>query len=76
MFNLLAVMALPGLIQPSHLEPVVLFRDYIVMLALTILLFIMAFGFKGPGRVTRIEGGILLAIFTAYMTWLGVSSLS
>jgi len=76
MFNLLAVMALPGLIHPSNLDSVVLFRDYPVMVALTLLLFIMAYGFTGPGRVNRVEGGVLLAIFTAYMTWIGISSLS
>lgn len=76
MFNLLAVMAFPGLIRPSSLESVVLYRDYPVMLALTIILFIVAYGFRGPGRVNRLEGGVLLAIFTAYMTWIGISSLS
>ena len=76
MFNLLAVMALPGLIAPTSLEPVVLYRDYLVMLALTIALFIMAYGFRAPGRVNRFEGSLLLASFAAYMTWIGVTSLS
>lgn len=76
MFNLLAVMALPGLIAPTSLEPVVLYRDYLVMLALTITLFIMAYGFRAPGRVNRFEGSLLLASFAAYMTWIGVTSLS
>jgi len=75
MFNLLAVMALPGLIRPSKLEPVVFYRDYPVVLAFTIVLFIVAYGFRGPGRITRYEGGLLLAGFTAYMTWIGISTL-
>lgn len=75
MFNLLAVMALPGLIHPSELAPEVLHRDYPVVLALTIALFIMAYGFRGPGRVNRIEGGLLLAAFAAYMTWIGITTL-
>ena len=75
MFNLLAVMALPGLIRPSSLEPVVLYRDYPVVLALTIALFLMAYGFRGPGRINRFEGGLLLASFAAYMTWIGITSL-
>lgn len=74
MFNLLSVLAMPGLIKPSNLEPAVLERDFPVMLAFTIALFIMAYGFKGPGQVSRIEGGVLLAGFAAYMTWLGISS--
>lgn len=74
MFNLLAVMALPGLIRPFELDPVVLHRDYPVMLAFTIALFFMAYGFRGPGSINRYEGGVLLAGFTAYMTWLGIST--
>jgi cation:H+ antiporter len=70
MFNLLAVLGLPGLIAPSVLEPAVLQRDFPVVLALTIALFLMAYGFKGPGRINRLEGGLLLASFVAYMGWL------
>jgi cation:H+ antiporter len=76
MFNLLAVLALPGLIQPSVLDPAVMQRDYPIVVALTLALFIMAYGFKGRGRVSRLEGGILLACFAAYMTWLGLTGLS
>jgi cation:H+ antiporter len=76
MFNLLAVLALPGLIQPSVLDPAVMQRDYPIVVALTFVLFIMAYGFKGRGRVNRVEGGILLACFAAYMTWLGLTGLS
>ncbi len=76
MFNLLAVLALPGLIQPSVLDPAVMQRDYPIVVALTLALFIMAYGFKGRGRVNRLEGGILLACFAAYMTWLGLTGLS
>ncbi len=76
MFNLLAVLALPGLIQPSVLDSAVMQRDYPVVLALTLALFVMAYGFKGRGRVNRLEGGILLACFAVYMTWLGLTGLS
>jgi cation:H+ antiporter len=76
MFNLLAVLALPGLIAPSLLEPAVLQRDFPVVVALTLILFLMAYGFRGPGRINRLEGGLLLLGFAAYMTWLGVSGLA
>jgi cation:H+ antiporter len=76
MFNLLAVLALPGLIQPSMLDPAVMQRDYLIVVALTLALFIMAYGFKGRGRVNRLEGGVLLACFASYMTWLGLTGLS
>jgi len=76
MFNLLAVLALPGLIAPSVLEPAVLQRDFPVVVALTLVLFLMAYGFRGPGRINRLEGGLLLAGFAAYMTWLGLTGLT
>lgn len=76
MFNLLAVLALPGLIAPSVLEPAVLLRDFPVVLALTVALFIMAYGFTGPGRINRVEGGLLLTSFVAYMSWLGLTGLA
>jgi len=75
MFNLLAVLALPGLIAPSILEPAVLQRDFPVVAGLTLVLFLMAYGFRGPGRINRLEGGLLLACFVGYMTWLGMTGL-
>ncbi|HEC18936.1 MAG TPA: calcium/sodium antiporter [Gammaproteobacteria bacterium] len=75
MFNLLAVLGLPGLIAPSVLEPAVMQRDFPVVIALTLLLFLMAYGFRGHGRINRFEGGILLACFAGYMSWLGLTSL-
>jgi len=38
LFNLLAVMSLPGIIDPQTLEPMILTRDYAVMTFLTIVL--------------------------------------
>lgn len=76
MFNLLAVLALPGLIHPSVLEPAVLQRDFPIVIALTVALFLMAYGFKGVGRINRFEGGLLLTSFVAYMAWLGLTGLS
>ena len=76
MFNLLAVLALPGLIHPGILEHAVLQRDYPAVVTFTIALFIIAYGFKGPGRINRLEGAMLLSGFAAYMTWLGLTGLS
>jgi len=49
------------------LDEHVLSRDYSVMLGLSIILFIFAYGFKGRGRINRIEGGILFACYIGYM---------
>lgn len=76
MFNLLAVLALPGLILPSTLDAALMQRDFPIMIGLTIALFAMAYGFRGPGRINRIEGALLLTAFIAYMAWLGRTSLA
>lgn len=73
LFNTLGVLGLPGLIHPAALEGDVLGRDLPVMLALTALLFLMAFGFRGPGRINRWEGSFLLACFAAYQGYIYVS---
>ncbi len=66
MFNTLGVLAIPGLISPSTLAEGVLERDLPIVLILTIMLFIMAYGFRGEGRINRIEGAVLLSAFIAY----------
>ncbi|GMR20377.1 MAG: calcium/sodium antiporter [Gammaproteobacteria bacterium] len=75
MYNLLAVMSLPGLIAPSTLPASLLSRDYSVMLLFTIILFVMAYGFKGSGRLNRIEGLGLLCLFLAYEYWIFLSAM-
>lgn len=76
MFNLLAVLGLPGVIHPGPLQHEVMSRDFPVMIGLTIMLFVMAYGFRGPGRVNRIEGGLLLLAFMAYQLLLYYTSTS
>jgi cation:H+ antiporter len=66
LFNTLGVLAIPGLIHPATLAEGVLDRDLPVVLLLTILLFVMAYGFRAEGRINRIEGGLLLIAFFAY----------
>jgi cation:H+ antiporter len=66
LFNTLGVLAIPGLISPSILTEGVLERDMSVVLTLTIALFIMAYGFRGEGRINRLEGGVLFSAFIAY----------
>ena len=66
MFNLLAVLGLPGLIHPGPVAAEVLSRDYPVMIGLTLALFAMAYGLRGPGRINRLEGLLLLLAFAGY----------
>lgn len=66
LFNTLGVLAIPGLISPAPLAEGVMERDIPVVFLLTIVFFVMAYGFRGPGRINRVEGGILVSAFIAY----------
>ncbi len=70
MFNLLAVLGLPGIIHPTALDAAALSRDMPVMVGLTIALLVMAWGFRGEGRITRFEGAVLLACYLGYQSLL------
>jgi cation:H+ antiporter len=70
LFNTLAVVGIAGLISPIQVAPEVLGRDWGVMLAVTLGLFIMAYGFRKPGHLTHWEGGVLLSAYFAYTGWL------
>jgi len=71
MFNLLAVLGMPGIIRPGKFPAEVLSRDYPVMIGLTLLMLIMAYGLRGgPGQINRYEGAILLIVYLGYMAML------
>ena len=72
LFNILGVMALPGLIHPDGFDAEVLTRDYPVMIALTLALMIFSIAWrKGKtGVLGRVEGGLLLLGYIAYMVYL------
>jgi len=70
MFNLLAVLGIPGILSPSVVDPAVLSRDMPIMVALTVALLIMAYGFHGKGRINRLEASLLLATYAGYQTLL------
>ncbi len=69
-YNLLGVLSMPALIAPGTLEGAVLQRDIPMMLGLTLALFLIAYGFRGPGRINRFEGALLTAAFIAYQGFL------
>ena len=73
LFNLLLVLGLPGLIAAPALDPDIITRDLPVMLGLTIVTFVMAMGWRGPGRISRLEGGVLLSAFIGYELILATS---
>lgn len=69
-FNSLAVVGIAATIQPTTLPSLVLNRDFVIMFALTIALFIMAYGSKGIGKINRLEATILISCYIGYMFWL------
>jgi len=73
MYNLLAVLPMPGLLAPGSFSPEIMQRDMPVMIGLTLMMFVMSYGFRRNGRINRIEGLILLFAFIGYqgMLFLG-----
>jgi len=69
-YNLLAVLAVPGLFAPTLVENAVLTRDMPIMLGLTLALLLMGRSRDGSGHINRIEGALLLVFFIGYQAWL------
>jgi len=70
LFNTLAVVGITGMIHPMSVGPEIFNRDILIMTALTLLLFVFGYGFRGPGRINRIEGSILLVCYLGYTAYL------
>ena len=64
--NILAVLAIPGLINGTEIEVVALWRDCGMMLALTLLLALFAYAIGSQPVITRFEGAVLLAAWCGY----------
>ena len=83
LFNTLAVVGLAAVIHPMQVTPEILNRDVAIMAALTVLLLIFCIGQRTKhgqhvkwidGRIGRIKGGVLLAGYIAYTTYLIATS--
>jgi len=71
LFNTLIVAGLAVVIAPVAAEPGLTSRDLPVMAALTVLLLLFAFSFRGrPRRINRIEGAALLAVYLLWLGWI------
>jgi cation:H+ antiporter len=71
LFNTLAVVGIAGAISPAAVDGDIMLRDFPVMLLLTLSLFVVGMGFKGrSGSINRLEGGLLLAAYCAYLAYL------
>jgi cation:H+ antiporter len=70
LFNLLAVLPLPGLLAPGLIDSAAGERDYPVMLALTLALAMLLL-WQRRGTLGRLPGGLLVLSYLAYLFWLG-----
>lgn len=75
-FNTLAVVGVAGMIRPIEVVRDIISRDIPVMALLTLSLFILGFGVRGPGRINRFEGVTLLFAYIGYIAWLVNSAVS
>ncbi|MBD5781308.1 calcium/sodium antiporter [Pelagicoccus sp. NFK12] len=73
MFNTLAVVGIAAVISPFETVSEVLSRDLPSVAGLTLALFLICFRKGGSGRVTRLEGGLLVIAFAAYNSWVFLS---
>jgi len=67
--NILAVLAVPGLINATDMNYAALWRDSGLMLALTLMLALFAYGINSRAVITRFEGAVML------MAWMGYNLL-
>ena len=75
LFNTLAVVGLAATISPmDEIEKAVTYRDMPLMTALTVALIVLGFRRKGDGRLNRIAGAILLAIYVGYLALLVIQA--
>jgi cation:H+ antiporter len=75
LFNLLAVLCIPGLMAPGLIEPAVLSRDLPVMAGLTLLLWVVIRKQENLSlQIHRWGGLILMVCFVAYMGWLIIAA--
>lgn len=66
-FNILAVLGIGAVINPSVIDPSAASRDIFVMIGATLLLLIMAMSFAQRKRqINRVDGAILLSAFIGY----------
>jgi len=66
-FNLLAVMPIPGILAVTAVDSMALYRDYAVMMGLTVALIVLFIINYRTGILGRISGTLLTTSYAAYM---------
>lgn len=73
-FNLLAVIGVAAMIQPSVLPPTVLSLHIFVMVAFTLVLFAMTYEYDGKSTISRFQGFMLIVAYLAFSTYVVVQN--
>ena len=74
MFNILGVLGIAAVISPVEVDFLMLKQDFPVMFLFTMLLFFMAYGIQGPGRISRKSGFLLLSLFLSYQVLIWITA--
>ena len=64
--NILAVLAVPAILSPESISHEVFWRDCGMMVALTLLLGLFAYGINSRAIITRFEGAVLILSWICY----------
>lgn len=75
LFNTLAVIGIAGIIHPLEVPSEVFSRDLLVLIIMSLALFIFCMGFKQAGKISRLEGALLVSAYIGYTVWLALDAL-
>lgn len=76
LFNTLMVVGIAATLDPMEsVESAMITRDIPLMAVLTLSLLVLGFRRKGDGRINRIAGGVLLAVYIGYLALLIVQAM-
>ena len=70
-YNVFGILGVTAMVKPIDVPPEIADFDIWVMLAATVLLFLVALS---RWKITRLEGGVMLASYAAYVGWLGLNA--
>ena len=70
LFNSLVVIGVAGAINPIKVPAELFNRDFVLLAGLTIGLFVLAYCNRGPTRINRLGGFLLVSIYFGYIIWL------
>ena len=68
------MLSIAAVLRPVDIYPIILARDFPAMFLITGALYLLASDFRGPGRIGRRSGTVLLTMYFGYMAMVWMSS--